>query len=232
MKHRTIRFFNMIELAIAIGIFAVAIMTILTLIPAGLEQESKAVGENYSSMAADSMTSSLSNKWSVVTDDDIIPTVKPVILANQMLDPSAWGDAEQGFIYNLIGKKDNQNNTLDAGVYGVKVTTGDITDFTGQVLIWKSNIENLYYGTDKCLISKYDAVIVRMEISWPAEIPYSERNLNNYYFELYNQGTGLVGGVGDDEDADKGHGNNNNGNDKDNPGKKEDKPKKTKKTKK
>ena len=169
--------FNLIEIALAIGILAVGITAIMSLFPIGFQETRDSIGENYASEIADSTLTYIAREayksWSVL---DNIPESKP---SSALTDTSGWTKVE-GDIYSTGGGD---------GVYGLKVTSGggDIVDFTGEVLIWKSKVKNIRVAGENISELDWDkAATLHLEISWPVEKPYAKRRKNTYYFELFN----------------------------------------------
>jgi uncharacterized protein (TIGR02598 family) len=173
-----IKKFSLIEIALAIAILAVGITSILSLFPLGMQETRDSIGQNYSSETAQSLfafiTKETYNNWSIM---DYIPTTKP----SSKFTDSNWSYYFETDIW------DENAHTLSSdedGIYGLKVSTGDTNDFTGEALIWKSQLENIPEPGD---LANYDeAAALYMEISWPVEKPYAKREKNYYYMELYN----------------------------------------------
>ena len=181
MKNRK---FNLIEIILAIGILAIGITSVLSLFPIGFQETRESIAENYSSEAADSMLAYLaresydSDTWNnLFGSSGAISESKP---SSTETSTSGWTNVE-GDIYS----------TGNDGVYGLKVTSviGDdaITDFTGEVLLWKSKVQNIRAaGQDIGDLDYSEAVALNLEISWPVAKPYNQRNRNTYYLELFN----------------------------------------------
>jgi hypothetical protein len=158
------------------------------------------IGESYSSEVADSMFAYIAREaydedtWNslFVTDGGSIPVSKPTVPDDSTMNPGDWGEAvdansqwEEGNIFKPTGSAD--------GIYGLKLMSGDnnsIADFTGEVLLWKSQMENVWAEADEGFIHQAltldSAVTLNLEISWPVEKPYDKRRKNTYYFELFN----------------------------------------------
>ena len=81
--------FNLIEIALAIGILAVGMTSIVTLFPLGLNEVNNAIRENYSSEASVSMMALIQTQaysdWNGIIS--LIPTEKPVIDSAGNLNP-------------------------------------------------------------------------------------------------------------------------------------------------
>ena len=190
--------FNLIEIALAIAILAVGLTAIVSLFPMGFQEMRDSIGESYSSEVADSMFAYIAreaydeNTWDslFVTDGGSIPASKPTVPGDSTMNPGDWGEAVdansqwmEGNIFKPTGSSD--------GIYGLKLMSGDdssIADFTGEVLLWKSQMENVWADGEFLdpALSYNEAVVLQLEISWPVEKPYDKRRKNTYYFELFN----------------------------------------------
>ena len=181
------KYFNLVEVALSIGILAIGVTSIMALFPVGFDRSREAIGENYCAEAADSLfayiarEASVNGSWDVVTD---LPTDKVDIADTSMLgDGFNFVSQAEGDIYTAV---DSGLTSAVNGVYGIKVQTGDVTDFTGEVLLWRSDLPTLKISGEDVDIPGTAAVGINLEISWPVGKPYSRRKKNFYYFELFN----------------------------------------------
>lgn len=223
------KYFNLIEIVLAIGILAIGISVVIVMFPVGVNENKKSIGMNYSAMAAESIFSYISREANEPSSWDatlaLLPystslNAPPIILKPYgKLDPSTWSIPEEGYIYK-ISDIDINDILWSKGVYGIKIKTGDIVDFTGEALIWRQlfylfpattpfYLKDLYvsgYTEDfdtsidnTMRLEEIEKLIagINIEISWPAEKPYSQRNKNRYYFEIFNFGNVVPGGITD-----------------------------------
>ena len=178
MKKNTKKYFNLIELSLAIGILAIGATAVLALFPVGLQFNRDSVGENYCSMAAANFFAYISrranessNKWDALFMSgaaSLIPPTKPSTEVNSTSDWSqAVGGGDMNNIYFV-----NDDDPPIPGVYGIKIETDSVIDFSGEVLIWCDANE--------------DTAKLEIEISWPLIRPYLTRNKNYYCLYLYN----------------------------------------------
>jgi hypothetical protein len=188
------KYFNLVEISLAIGLLAIGVTVVIALFPIGLGHSREAIGENYCAETADSLfayitrEANIDGNWDVVvnlpmTKADIPDTGK---LSNDFSFGSV-GNSE-GFIY--FGAFDRNVSgdvvTSDDGVYGIKVQSENAVDFTGEVLLWQKVLPTMLIAGVSVDVAVDTAVGVNLEISWPVEVPYVERNKNYYYFEIYN----------------------------------------------
>jgi hypothetical protein len=173
--------YNLVEIALAIGILAIGMTTVVSLFPLGFQTTKAAIAENYSSQTGDSMLAYIAREsysdWTIVDD---IPEAKPT---SSLTNIANWTHAEGSIYIPSPGTAD--------GIYGLKVTSGDnntITDFTGEALLWKSPIQNIMVDGNRLdLDNDYDeSAALHLEISWPIEKPYAQREKRTFYFELFN----------------------------------------------
>ena len=182
MKKTIIKYFNLVEIAVAIGILAVGVTGIMSLFPLGLQETRDSIGENYTSETAESFLAYIASEAYSNWDDVLnsIPTAKP---SSSLTNTTGWGEPLTGEGGNIYYPD------VGDGIYGIKVTSGEgsISDFSEEALLWKSKVKNLAVAGEE--ISEFDlskAVTLHLEISWPVEKPYAKRLKSTYYFELFN----------------------------------------------
>jgi hypothetical protein len=176
--------FNLIEIALAIGILAIGVTAIMSLFSLGFQEIRDSVGENYSSEAADSMLAYIArvayHDWDDIVGTNASPGSIPRSKPTSKFINSSWSDNIEGDIW------DDEDPDTD-GIFGIKVVTGSSTDFSGEMLIWESKVKDIRAAGDDIAELDYDsAVVLHLEISWPVEKPYAQREQNTYYFELFN----------------------------------------------
>ncbi|HBM15165.1 MAG TPA: hypothetical protein DD381_02285 [Lentisphaeria bacterium] len=220
--------FSLVEIVLAIGILALGAIGILAIFPTGISQNRDSIGATYSSIAADIIFAYLSRetneptpKWNTVmsnlptsTGDNEPPyEIKP----SSVMDTSAWNIPEESIIY-IASDVDIDNNPLTKGIFGIKIKTGDVVDFTGEAIVWRQlfyktpssdpfYLRDLYvagYTEDKETsidstkkLANIEAIVagINIEISYPADKPYSKRTKNRYYFEIFNFNNVTPGGI-------------------------------------
>jgi len=181
-----LKFFNLIEIALALGILGIGLTSVVALFPLGFQEIRDSIGENYSSISADSMFAFLAmeaySDWNTFSD---IPTSKPVVPDSSTIASNTWSnpvDGENGSIYDL--------GTHEDGIYGIRITSdnGNIIDFSGEVLLWKSKVQDIRAAAGENIteLSYNEAMVLHLEMSWPTEKPYGAREKNTFYFELFN----------------------------------------------
>ena len=173
MKKLRKKLFNMIEIALAIGILAIGIVAILSIMPIGLKEDRVSKTQNYAASASDSAFAYVSREFDKSWGGLPLPSSKPL---SELEDMDGWINSEEGNIYKPAAED---------GVYGIKMTSanGSISDTAGEVLMWQTPVKgSVGGGTPETLTN---ATGLNMEISFPVEKPYEQREKYNYYFEMY-----------------------------------------------
>jgi len=188
----TVRYFNMVELALAMAVLAIGISSILVLFPVGINASTNARANDQVPMVADMVLETIKSTVYKLTDWSAwtagIPTSMPTIVdegngaSEYKVDSSPVQDG-----WSLYG-------TNRAGIYAYKND-----DFNAYIRFWRDSTN--YYqefkigsvglaDTDQAALNKVAAVIY-VEISWPADVPYPARveagNVRTYRLELFNQ---------------------------------------------
>ncbi|MCF7790603.1 MAG: hypothetical protein K9L78_03315 [Victivallales bacterium] len=116
--------------------------------------------------------------WTVTISE--LPETRP---ESELTGSENWTATGEGNIYSIDGKEN--------GVYGIKMAsgdTGDITDITGEILMWRSRIGNTTIGENSPVDMKINSLAgINVEVSVPLSKPYGQREKYNYYFEVFNQ---------------------------------------------
>ena len=185
----------MIEVTLAIGILAMGATAVLTLFPLGIDRNKASIGETYSTEAATSMLSYIESTTNIDNGtwkqffgepgvEPFFPTDKQAVVDTSRLD--------NGFVF--VGSEisanlydvDDDGMTKANGVYGLKVQTGDVTDFTGEALLWQTKLGDVQISDADIFIDTDIAVRVNLEISWPVTMQYRFRKKNYYTLDLFN----------------------------------------------
>lgn len=167
-------FFNLVEVALAIGIVAVGMAGVMGLYPVALKAARNSVAENYSMLSAEQffcfLEMTADSGWnSFITG---VPSSKPT--PSQLTSANNWSGNNIGDIYT-------SGSTLDTGngIYGIMMKSSSVTDFAAHAVIWKAPLTNSY-GVDSPRFftdSAYqNSAIINIEISWPVEKPYKARD--------------------------------------------------------
>ena len=95
------KYFNLVEVALSIGILAIGVTAILALFPVGFDRSRQAIGENYCAEAADSLFSYIArdatsdvDNWNYLIRSDLaspsIPINKAVFTDDYSVSAGDW----------------------------------------------------------------------------------------------------------------------------------------------
>ncbi len=169
--------FNMVEIVLAIGAIAVGMVSIMALFPVGLSANRDAIAENYSADSAEELLHYLavqakrSGQWSSYMGP-----------AAGTLDTSKPGADESSLTFSQVGDSSIYTSG-DRSFYQIiqKAAGGAVADFTGIYRVWYTGLTisgtNIDTGIAACL---------HVEASWPAELPYGNRQKSEFLLEIFN----------------------------------------------
>ncbi|MCF7854074.1 MAG: hypothetical protein K9N51_04690 [Candidatus Pacebacteria bacterium] len=206
-RHR-IRYFNMIEVTLALGVIAIGVVSILALFPVGANASRDAMASTYATGAADELLHMLENNirapggWTTyVWDSAAGNDDNSVLLENRPSDGAVdWdnfnietsGDAlnerETLYQFGTAGTTQTrrfkiiQYSDQDGGTAGKYDPGTDILDFEGIMVIWRSQV----VINSTSMPYEY-ATALDAEISWPAAAPYTEREKKLFHLELFKR---------------------------------------------
>lgn len=187
--------FTMIEVAFALGVVAIAIVSILGLFPLGFSAAREGMAETYAAETADEMLHWLENEirsqvwnggYSDESDfDDYAPDDFPAVAAREDFDvvyeefQTLYRDDSENGLYKAIRFVDlNDNDTYEED--------DDILDFAAIITVKRSQVE--IPGDPADIDLDYDiAVGLEMEISWPAWASYENRDTRQYFYEIFRR---------------------------------------------
>lgn len=180
------RNFTLVEITMAIAVIGIGMAGVMALLPIGFNASRDSMADNYSSDMADQFlhiiaqqaqqSPSTWNTWISSTGaggkiDDSKPSPSDIFAAtknNQVLG-NIW-------------------DTDKAGVFYVESKTGTIKDFSANIAVWKSEPRIAIYDSGNWTDTGFSynkTAAINMEISWPTEKPYKNREKRYYYLELF-----------------------------------------------
>ena len=187
------KFFNMIELTLAIAVVGIGMTAIMALFPLGFQASRDAIGDNYASYSADEIISYLAKaaqaNWSAVIntadDNGYIQSELYSRIADTNTDsPGNWNHITNiGSIYITGGLVvDGQK------IFGISQGSTSVVDFSAHARVWKSQITGIWIFSQNAPPIPYNnAARLNIEISWPVEKPYSQREKRYYSVELFRE---------------------------------------------
>ena len=178
--------FNMVEIVLALGVVAVGVVSIMALFPIGLNANRDAVARSYS---ADSVDQFLHYYAQLLKRSDTnwtnyqtgLPLAKPSVADDRTL---SWTQQGSTNFYYSSG---------NAGFWKIEqmASGSDLVDFSAICRVWKNPLSADYYDSGSSTwqsdtIDYAYALGINLEISWPVQLPYAQRQKELYYFELFN----------------------------------------------
>ncbi len=206
--------FTLVEIVMAIAIFAISITGVLSLISTSLNISSNTTGKNYSSITANIFIENIRSlvnsevddkeywKGFIQEDEAHLPDGAKIIpLKENLLDDTGFNDDwyeednELSMNFNNLSICPNKNKP---GIYKITLKTevGQdeannailATDFEGVCRVWKSPISMSFYNGDEIEDgedSNYEIFTrLNIEITWPIQKEYSTRYSKVYFFDV------------------------------------------------
>ena len=198
------KFFNLVEVTLAIAVVGIGIAGVMSLFPVGFQASRDAIGDNYAATAAEQFISLIARKANDPTlDDPVDPGDDPlkdfwdenIVGAIGTSIPDSGGDPLLSTFPLALGGATNapvlEGNiypSSDAGVFRIKGGNANVTDFYATIRIWKSQVQDVWIFSQNSPPIPYDyAARLNIEVSWPVEKPYAVREKRYYCTELFRQ---------------------------------------------
>ena len=206
--------FNLVEIALAIAIIAIGMSSILVMFPVGINATKSSIAQNNMTDIAEYMQGLfqglLYQQWdnekgvremtslAEHSSTNYTSSRAKYKAAIDESDLEAFSLSNPNYFPNLRHLKNTQ------GVYIFQQTTGENVDFSAAVMVWWEKITDLYdYWQSSGSVTKYSipvkgealagksadhdiAIRLCIEVSWPAEIPYENREKQLYVQEISN----------------------------------------------
>ena len=183
------KFFNMIEVLLALGVTAVGIMGILAVIPMTLNANRDA--------AADNLIADIANTKFAEISFDVKKDFNANLKNNTTTYPSsktssgvvAWTPMDSGTGLLTDGNM-KEDGIQFSGTKFAMGRSGKSPDMTGDILLWKT-VPNDVVGVSDNVSSKI-LIRVYMEVSWPSTSPYEQRNKRIYVREFLDPASAMT----------------------------------------
>ena len=210
------KFFNLIEIALAIAIIAVGLSSILVLFPVGLNATNDATADNKIPDIADYMLGYLECQVAACwRDGEGNPVPENSFIKNQLtVSENPAGNAKEDETWEPIDDSNAERATLfyqDAEISGSRkarifkyeqkyqVDGTNVVDFSAVMRVWQEPIPFQFSKIaepEKALTHHTNpgksGVALCVEISYPAEKPYAAREKQYFRREIYNQDAELL----------------------------------------
>lgn len=198
--------FNLIEVILAMGIILVGVVSVLALFPASQRTTSSAIGRNSAGDSADQFLRYFSSKvkarWALV---NALPMSKPgpdaeIDAVWESVDGNNIFSGVKGvvFMYNDVANASGTrfdydgDQRDDSGLFRVvQRTSENADDFSGVLRVWKNSATYSSYDTAGSSwnankpVPPDQGVVLNVEVSWPAELPYVRREKATYSTNVF-----------------------------------------------
>ena len=179
--------FNMIEVALGLGLIAFGLAGVLGMFPASLTAGRDSIAESYAAGAADEFLNFLAAYLKVPLEDyDNWDTLgKGLPLEKPGPDePTEWAEwfSQETAQFCSGGENDEFYRIIQ------KAEGSTTADFAAVCRVWRGEVAYSYFsdGQWPSATASYDvAMAISVEISWPADLPYERRHKALYTREIY-----------------------------------------------
>ncbi len=184
--------FSLVEVMIAIGIVAFAVVGILTAFPVGIEAARDSRDENTAAMIADSVFTAMRSQHfggtSIMGGNAFVWPEVPMKkqTAGLKADYTGWTPTGSMYYYGRDGRPANADSTAD-GRPPTATTPykGDEGYFGIRVYVNNNPYENINgqfrERIDDSIEKIADLACVIVEVSWPARVPYNNRKFKRQF---------------------------------------------------
>lgn len=184
--------FNMVEIALAMAVIALGVISIMALFPVGLNANRDSMAVSYAADVGDQFVHQLEEMlrrpagWTTYITGGGIPATYDAARADYFTgtvvpntQDSMWAGPANTGAYRLLRYVDvNANSTYEEGT--------DILDFEAIVLVWQDSV-TVPHGTGSTNLPASMAVALNVEISWPARLPHSQRQKTFFRKEVFTR---------------------------------------------
>ena len=193
------RFFNMVEVTLAIAVVGIGITGIMGMFPVAIGASRDAVAQSFIADGVDqlitlvNMVGNKENTWSTTGYIKNIPTTTTNLVANTT-EESACTTQYGNLFFDNADSKLGFANGIAVLKTGTLDSSGNLvfTDFSAGVRFWKTPINGLYLAGNTFNFSSLGADTYKygfqlhIEISWPLSKDYASRSKSYYTYELFN----------------------------------------------
>lgn len=175
--------FNMIEVAIALAVIAVGVVSIMALFPIGLAASRDAMAESYASEMADMLlhynATLLKRNWDVTISQYIADDAAAAQAAESNLS------GQTAFEFPAAGSHTWFTPSSSPGALKIERRTGQVTDASIIFHLWKQQPQYTYYDGSAWQTSNINGESgLCLEATWPAALPLTRRQRAMYYLEV------------------------------------------------
>ena len=196
------RFFNMIEVLLALAISAIGITGILGIIPLGLKANRDAMAETFAADIANSYFAGLDLDAAVASSfSSFVSNIgvhDPVSKSTESVDGNSV-PVYKNPLTTLPARSAGPKNIAEDGVNFVnagggsyvqvtvgKAGSGVVPDFEADLCVWKCYPDDIPDVENSDTAGKQNLIRVYLEISWPVNAPYDKREKRIFVREFFN----------------------------------------------
>lgn len=191
MKQR--HWFSMVEIVLALGVLAVGVVSILALFPVGFKATQDSLSQSFAADTADHFlhlyAAGLKSSWATYVGSGYLPGTRPPPadpIPPGWTETDAWSEEGAWRMPNVTVER----NTSDNGIFRVTNNRGpEVVDFQGIYRIWREDVTYEYLdrsgGWVTRALSSESAVALNLEASWPAALPYANREKHLFRLEVF-----------------------------------------------
>ena len=182
------KFFNMIEVLLALGVTAIGIMGIMAVIPVTLNANRDASADNLIADVANTKFAKIS--FDVKKDFNAnLKNNHTAYPESRPSAPAAWTPMDSGTGLLTDGNME-EDGIQFSGTKFAMGRSGKAPELTGDILLWKKYPNDVVgvpdNSTSKTIIRVY------MEVSWPSSSAYEQRKKRVYVREFLDPASSLV----------------------------------------
>lgn len=195
-------YFNMVEIVLALSVVAIAIVSLMGMLPVALRASKNSVADNSVASVVDLMKNKIDRSFNGGFTNMLnsIPTAKPSTSDEFEYDSSIKDCNEtilKEYAFQVAGKDGKYQVEFFSGIFddaeGKKKF--QTTDFQADVRVWRENIRGIYVPYDVTKNIKPDLIItelpsehgctVWLEVSWPSGVKYENQEHRLYKFDYF-----------------------------------------------
>ncbi len=176
--------FNLIELTLAIAVVGIGIASVMALFIPALNASKASVADNYLPDIADTLMTFVKmrpDEVAKVSSSSSLDSLKDDLHTSKYTVLKEISSNDISKTYGLYDTETHSNY-----LWGVKIGA-DGADFTGHILMWYTDVEDLYEDSTNAERMKSNHRRYYIEVSWPLLVPYAQREKRLYVTELSMQ---------------------------------------------
>lgn len=210
------KYFNMVEIVLALAVVSVAIVSLMGMLPVALRASKNSVADNSVAAVVEIMKSFIDRQYKSKTEfsgsgsfQAQFTNVKPTAAAATVLDYNDTNDKYPSLSSDLQKYAFQITNGNTAGTYRVELFSGEfdsgkfaVTDFDADVRIWynmldgeiyipiytNSSYANNFYKKDGTYeVPLSHGCTFYVEVSWPSGVKYENQEHRLYKFDYFKK---------------------------------------------